>query len=141
MIILGCDLVIEILANFFVAALHLRTNSPLYNVAMLIEFWGYALYYRFIIEKPAFKRIITWYLYLFPVFWVLLVFPIFKVDNWNSYIAVFGCICVILFSSVLYYQLFTAEKLVRLAYSFEFWVATALILFYSVNFTYLGMLH
>ena len=48
---------------------------------------------------------------------------------------------MILFSSVLYYQLFTAEKLVRLAYSFEFWVATALILFYSVNFTYLGMLH
>jgi hypothetical protein len=138
---MACDLVIEVCAVYLLKALHLKTNNYLYNTAMLIEFWGYAYFYRSIIKSRVIKRMLTWYVCLFPAFWIIIVFVVLKFNEWNSYLSDAGSVCTIIISTLVYYQLFTTSRLVRLTASFEFWIATALILYYTVNFTFLGMLN
>jgi len=140
-IILGCDLIIEIAANYLLKPLHLHSNNGLYNVAMLIEFWGYAYYYSYVIQSRLVKKIISVYLVLFPVIWVVLVFLVQSFNFWNSYLSVIGSLVLIILSACMYYQIFTADKLIKLTTSFGFWIATGLIIFYSCNFVYLGMLN
>jgi hypothetical protein len=118
-----------------------QSNVPLYNLFMLVEFWVYGYYYKCIIEPGRLKRLIRFYLWLFPVFWVVVVFFLFGLAKWNSYVAVGGSFFTICFSGGYYYQLFTQEELVRLDITPEFWIATGLIIFYACNLPYTGMLN
>ena len=139
-IILGSDLILEIWANYLPKPFQLQVNG-LYNVAMLIEFWGYAFFYRYMLRNKIIRKVVRLYLFIFPLIWILLVCVQSGFNTWNSYISVVGSIAMILLSACMYYQLFTTNPLVKLTGSFEFWVATGLIIFFACNFTYLGMLN
>jgi len=108
---------------------------------MLLEFWAYGAYYRLIIQSAAMRKIIDVFLWTYPLFWAIVVFGIFGISRWNSYVSVVGSFFTILFSIAYYYQLFTQSELVRLDRSTEFWIATGLILFYTCNLPYTGMLN
>ena len=60
--------------------------------------------------------------------------------KWDSHFLVIGSLATVLLSANYYYELFTADELVKLSTSFEFWIATALIIFYACNLPYLGIL-
>jgi hypothetical protein len=139
-IILGTDLVLEIWANYLPRPFNLQRNA-LYNVVMLIEFWGYAFFYMHMLRNKIIRKVIKLYLIIFPLIWILVVCLLSGFNTWNSNISVVGSIAMIIFSACMYYQLFTTNPLVKLTGSFEFWVATGLILFFACNFTYLGMLN
>ncbi|HVU95444.1 MAG TPA: hypothetical protein VHE34_09475 [Puia sp.] len=136
--IMGLDLVVELWANFLWFAFRMN-NLPIYNFAMLAEFWLYAFYFDEILVNRTVRPLIKAYLWLLPAVWLILV--ILHQHDWSSIFFVIGAIFTIFLAAFNYYQLFTADELVRLGASFEFWVATGLILFYGLNFPYLGMLN
>jgi hypothetical protein len=138
--ILGADLVIEVWGNFLPLPFSMTRNG-FYNLAMLIEFWGYGLYYAYALRYHIVRKLIWQYLFAFPAAWVLLVCILSGINTWNSYVSVIGSIAMIAFAVMMYYQLFTTNPPVKLVTNFDFWVATGLIIFYVCNFTYLGMLN
>lgn len=140
-VILGADLLLEIGANYLLKPLHLHNNSGFYNTAMLVEFWGYGYYYSLAFENKRIRWLTKLYLFIFPLFWCISVLLLSRFNNWNSTVSVTGSVAMIVFSALMYYQLFASKMLLKLTSSLEFWVATALIVFYSGNFIYLGMLN
>lgn len=139
-ILLGITLINEIIANYFLTALHLRSNHPVYNVFMLIEFWVFAFYYSFILKSRFQKIINRLFLILFPVFWYITTFHLFNgLNHWNSYLILAGFSFTVFWSVAYCYQLFTSAQLIRFRRHSEFWIAIGLIIFYSCNLPYLGM--
>ena len=140
-LLLGCDLLVELSANFFLHLWHFRSNVPLYNAAMLLEFLTYAYFFRTVLTNPLLKRLIDIYMILLPIFWVIVVFYVFGIRHWNSYFSIVGSFFTVCMAAAFYYQLFTAPTLIRLSISPEFWIATALIIFFACNLPYLGTLN
>jgi hypothetical protein len=141
-LLLGFDLLVELSANVLLGPVfHLRSNVAFYNISMLVEFWTYAWFYRTVLENRLLKRLIGYYLVLLPVFWVVVVFFVFGIDHWNSYFSILGSLFTVCMAAAFYYQLFTASDLIRLTVSPEFWISTGLILFFTCNLPYLGMLN
>jgi len=140
-LLLGVTALNEVGAWFLPSVLHQSNNHIWYNIFMAIEFMMYGIYYYLAVSNKKVKNIIKWYLILFPLFWFIFVFLVFGFRIWNSYVAITGGFAVICFSVYYYYQLFTAPDLVKLGSSTEFWIATALIIFYSGNLPYIGTLN
>jgi len=140
-LLLGCDFLVEFSCNFLVRPFHFKSNVPLYNVFMLVEFWTYAWFFRTILQNRLLKKLIGYYLVLLPIFWIVVVFFVFGIGHWNSYLSITGSLFTVCMAAAFYYQLFTAPDLIRLTVSAEFWIATALIIFYACNLPYLGMLN
>jgi hypothetical protein len=116
------------------------TNIPWYNIVMCVEFFAYAWYYHCILKNKTLNKIVVAYLIALPISWFILTFKVFHLTNWNSYVDVAGSIFTVFLSCVFYYQLITAPDLVRLSRSPEFWIATALILYYSGSLPFTAML-
>jgi hypothetical protein len=139
-ILLGLTFINEIIAGYFLGALHLKSNHPVYNIFMLIEFWVFAFYYSFIIKNRILKIIILVFLILFPVFWFITCFYFFNgIGHWNSYLIIAGFSFTVFWSAAYCYQLFTSAALIKFRAQSEFWIAVGLIIFYSCNLPYLGM--
>jgi hypothetical protein len=138
-ILLGITLLVEYFASFGLHFLKTKSNIPLYNAFMLVEFEVYAWYFLQIIRFPLIKKVIAAFLILFPLFWVTTVFFIFGIEHWNSYLVIAGSAFTVFLSGIFYYQLFTASELTKLTKSPEFWIATGLIVFYTCNLPFLGM--
>jgi hypothetical protein len=140
-VLLGLDFLVEFSSNVLVNLLHFRTNVPLYNCFMLVETMTYAWFFREILTSRLLKGLIGGYMILFPIFWIIVVFFVFGLYQWNSYVAIVESLFTVCMAAVFYYQLFTAPTLIRLTTSPEFWIATGLIIFYTCNLPYLGMLN
>jgi len=140
-LILGCDFLGEILSNYLLAYFGLRSNVPVYNFVMLIEFLVYGIFFLMIVKRKSVRKIIVIYLILYTLFWFVSVFFVFGLWHWNSYAIIAGGLSTICMAAFYYYQLFTAEQLQRLDKSPEFWISTGLIIFYACNMPYFGMLN
>lgn len=140
-ILLGLDFLVEFSATVVVNLFHIRTNVPLYNCFMLVETMTYAWFFRAILTSRLLKGLIGGYLILFPIFWIIIVFFVFGISSWNSYVYIVESLFTVCLAAAFYYQLFTAPTLIRLTTSPEFWIATGLIIFYTCNLPYLGMLN
>jgi hypothetical protein len=141
-ILLGLDFLVEFSSTVLVNWLHVRTNVPLYNSFMLVETMTYAWFFRTILTNRALKMTCTVFMITFPIFWVVLVFFVFGgIGAWNSYVYIVESLFTVCMAAAFYYQLFTAPNLIRLTTSPEFWIATGLIIFYTCNLPYLGMLN
>ncbi|HEY4338183.1 MAG TPA: hypothetical protein VGM89_19885 [Puia sp.] len=141
-LLLACDLVVEVCSTFLLGPVfHMRSNVQFYNVFMLVEYFTYAWFYRTILKNRLLRRLIGAYLILFPIFWFVAVFFVFGFDHWNSYLSIVGSFFTVCMAVAFYYQLFTAPQLTRLTVSPEFWISTGVIIFYTCNLPYLGMLN
>jgi hypothetical protein len=140
-ILLGCTLLTEVFSVYGVKFFHLKSNVPYYNFFMLAEFWTYAFFYSLIIRIPWMKKVIIGFLWGFPLFWLIVVFFVFGLRTWNSYLFIVGGVFTVCFSFSFYYQLFTNPEDVDLKTCPEFWIATGLIIFYTCNLPYIGMLN
>ncbi len=127
---LGITLITEICANFLLNVFHLKSNFPVYNIFMLIEYPLLAYYFKLIISSKTTKKIINLFLCLFPIFWFLTTAYIFGLNGWNSYVIMSGDLFIICISARYLYELFTSDNLIDFKRFPEFWIAAALI-FYS----------
>jgi len=140
-ILLGVTAFNEVGAWFIPAVLH-QKNIDWYNIFMGIEFLMYGYFYYLIIELKIVKTVIRVYLWVFPVFWYTVVFFVFGIKSWNSYLAIAGSLSVVCFSLFYYYQLVAfAPQKKQFGSSAEFWIVTGLLVFYSCNMPYIGMLN
>lgn len=142
-IIIGAAFITEILAVYITRVFHFQTNVPVYNIFILIEFWGYGYYfYRTLTLKFA-KRLVTAFLFLYPLIWLVTTILFFQLKTWNSYSIIIGSFFTIVFAVLYYYQFFTSNNLIyiKLKKHSEFWISTGLILFYSCQLPYVGMLN
>ncbi len=144
-VLLGLDLLNELLASFGMSYLrewfHIKNNLAIYNLFVLIEFMVYAFYFFRVIKIKWFKRVIIGFMFLFPLLWIVSVFYIFGIYGWDSYIHVVGSAFTIIACGVYFYQLYIEEELVSLGRNTEFWIAAALMIFYTCNLPYTGMLN
>jgi hypothetical protein len=144
-VLLGIDLLNELLASFGMSYLRawygLKSNLPIYNSFILVEFMMYAMFFFYIVEIKWFRKFIITFMMLFPLLWLISVFYIFGISGWNSYIQVAGSTFTILASIVFLYQLYTQEELVSLSRNTEFWISVSLLVFYICNLPYTGMLN
>jgi hypothetical protein len=127
---LGITVLAELIANFFLKPFHLASNFPVYNVFMLIEYPILAFYFKQIVISKSTKRIIWFFITLYPLFWILMFLFVYKLSEWCSYGIMFGDFFLIIFSVRYLYELFTSERLVSFGKHAEFWIAVGII-FYS----------
>jgi hypothetical protein len=141
-LLIGCNLIVELIAVYGANFFHFRSNVPLYNYFMMPEFMAYGLYFRMISSFRLVRRSITLFMICFPFLWAYTVFWLFGPDHWNSYVIITGSVFTILIAFAYYYQVFVfPDQIIELRNSTEFWIATGLILFYASNLPYIGMLN
>jgi hypothetical protein len=80
-------------------------------------------------------------LWLFPIFWFVTVFFIFGFTTWNSYVIIVGATITVLLVLAYLYQLLQSEEVVVLKYSTEFWIAFGMLIFYTCQIPYFGVLN
>ena len=141
-VLIAVTFIVEWFAVFGIKKIfHYNNNTEIYNVFMLVEFWVFAYYYKLLFQSKLLQKIAAWFLYIFPVFWFIVVFFVFGISAWNSYLIVAGSFFTVCFSAAYYYELFTSPKLVKLTSTPEFWIATGMIIFYTCELPYMGMLN
>lgn len=144
-ILLGVDFVNEFVASNGVGLLHgilsITNNSPNYNTFVLVQFMTYAFYFFSIIKFEWFRKIAIGFMWVFPLIWIFSVIFVFGIINWNSYIHVTGSTFTIIACAVFFYQLYISDETASLSKNTEFWIASALFIFYSCNLPYTGTLN
>ena len=140
-LLLGLTLITELLAVHGLHLLSLKSNLPIYNTFVLVEFWIYVWFFSRILRNKKILLLTKWFLILFPFLWLITIVFIFGINNWNSYIIITGSAFTVFLSVYYYYELFTSAELVTLTKKPEFWIATGLIIFYAGNLPFTGMLN
>ncbi len=136
-LIIGFDLLGELTGIYLYGLI--KTNLPVYNFILLIEFVGYAYFFHTIAKSDWAKKVTIWFVFLFPVFWFVTVFLIFGLLKWNSYVFITGSLLIIFLCFFYYYDLIKDSEIKELSKTPEFWIVTGLLIFYSVNLPFLGM--
>lgn len=108
---------------------------------MLIEFWTYGFYYYQVIRIKIFRKVLFYFLAIFPIFWLVTISFRFGFNTWDSYVIVAGCFFSVLFAIMYYYQTVTAREIQSLRNSPEFWIATGMLIFYLGALPYYGTLN
>jgi len=131
-IFLGITVITELIANFFLPALHLDSNYPVYNVFLLFQLLSVGYYFKLLIKSSLFRKTIIILMILYSIFWIsntLFIYKKYDEPHWNSYASMLGDLLIIIFASRYLFELFTGDKLVSLKRHSEFWIAIGILLF------------
>jgi len=140
--LLGLTFLTELFATQIgVKYFHWTNNSGIYNSFTIIEFMTYAYYYYCIISVVWIRNIIKGFMFFFPFFWFITVFFVFGFDKWNSYVILMGAFFSVCFALGYYYQILKSKKDIYLLSHPEFWIATGMLILYSCQLPYFGMLN
>jgi hypothetical protein len=139
--LLGLTFLVEFFATIIGHVLHHKNNFWIYNAFTLIEFWTYGYFYYQVIQAKTLRRIIFFFLLIFPIFWYTTVFFLFGFNIWNSYVIIVGSFFSVLFAIMYYYQVITAREIQALRNLPEFWIATGMLIFYLGALPYFGTLN
>jgi hypothetical protein len=115
-------------------------NWWLYNLFMLIEFPAYAWFYLQVIRKKRLRRILWFFLLIFPIFWAVLIWKS-GLRNWNGAIITVGSFFSVLFALMYYHRIITSPDILTLRTLPEFWIATGMLIFYLGSFAFFGMMN
>ncbi len=107
---------------------------PLYNVSSIIEFCFYLWVFYNIIKTKVFKKIIAFLFVGFPFISIMNIFFLQGIGNFNSITYSLGCLMLIFFSILYFFELFNVQSSYRLSNDPAFWICTALLFFYCVSF-------
>ncbi len=138
--LLGLTFLVEVTAAFLAFRLVI-SNTRLYNAFTLIEFWTYGYFYLYLLQAKILRRILLFFLVIFPIFWLVTVLLLFGFGKWNSYVMIVGSFFSILFALMYYYQIITAKEILSLGTLPEFWIATGMLIFYLGALPFFGMLN
>jgi hypothetical protein len=140
-VFLGITVITEICAVFLLGLFHLKTNYPVYNSFMLVEYVLYAWYFSFIIESKKIKKIVRYFIFLMPEIWMATIFLAFGMKRWDSYMVMFGDCFLIILCVINFYELFASEKLIDLKTSPEFWISVGTFVYSCCELPITGILN
>lgn len=129
---LAFSLIIEY-SSTFLANKGIHT-IPLYNISGIIEFCFYLWVFYNVIKRKIVKQIIAFLFVGFPLISVLNILFLQGIGNFNSITYSLGCLMIILFSILYFFELFNVQASYRFSNDPAFWISTALLFFYSVTF-------
>lgn len=133
---------VEIVANVYLKKYHVNhLRSGLYTWFSLIEFIIYAYYYYILTDVSWFRKLLLGFMIFFPFLWVFTVFYGFGFTHWNSPQIAIGGFFTVVFSLLFLYLSSSSDTFIKLTRYSEFWIAIGLILFYSCEIPYLGLLN
>jgi hypothetical protein len=135
-VLLMVTFVIELSVHF-----NRAKNAWLYNLFILPEFLVYAWFFYRIIHLKTIKRIIVIFFIVYPVFWFLTMYSKYGFLVFNATTIVVGACFTVLLSVSYYYQLLVSEKLVKISRHPEFWIATGMLILYSCQMPFFGLLN
>ncbi len=118
-----------------------KENAWLYNAFILPEFMTYAWFFYRIIQLKKTRKAIFLFFIFFPIFWFITIYLKYGFKTFNSNIIVVGAFFTVFMSISYYYQLLASEKLVKLSKHTEFWIATGMMIFYSCQLPFFGLLN
>ena len=138
---LGASFLVEVIANELFPLLHLnRYRNALYNSFSLVEFIFYAGFFYTIMEKRWIKKTLLVFICLFPLIWAKLVFDEAGFFKWHGDQIAVGGFFIASFALLYIYYLSSSDDLLHLSKHSEFWIAIALLLFYSCEAPFMGTL-
>lgn len=142
-VLIGLSFFVEFTVTVIFPFLKINSNyrSAMYTSFSLVEFELYAYFFYKIISIRWVKKAIKVYIFLFPVFWAITVFKGYGFLIWDSAEIAMGGFFTVCFCLVYIYYLSLSEQLIALSKHAEFWIVIGLILFYSCEIPYLGMLN
>lgn len=140
-ILLGITLAAELTAVYLFRALHLGTNSPVYNSFMLVEFCSYSFFYMQIYRHPKVIAVTKAFLILIPVCWIDSTILKFGFLRWNSYFSIVGSSCTVILAVIYYAQLLSDTDPIKPLKHPEFLISTGLLILYTCTIPYLGCLN
>ena len=133
---------IELMANFGFKLFHIKGyRDTLYNVFALAEFEFYGLFFYLLNKENWVKKINLIFIYTFPIIWLCLTYFGKYISNWNSPASAIGGFFVVVFSLFYIYNLSDSEPIIRISRHSEFWISLGLIIYYSFEIPYLGILN
>lgn len=126
------SLVIEAVAAWMISK-NISTTL-LFNLASTIEITFYLWILRSIVRGGILKKILLILIVLYPILSFADILFIQGKEDFHSIGYALGCLLIVFFSIMFFYQLFAKPKAVILAKEPDFWICTGLLLFYSVTF-------
>ena len=138
---LGITALTELIANFFLSTFHLKSNYPVYNMFLLIQYISLGYYFSMLVKQPPFKKAIIISIFLYPVFWAITSLVLYNLYHWNSYAVMVGDLFMIVWASRYIFELFTSEELLSLKRHSEFWIAIGILFFSCCELPITGILN
>lgn len=133
-LLLGLTLVVEIWAFYS------SHNYRIYSIFAPIEFWVYGYFYYQVIHRRIARKVIFFFLLIFPIFSIINLLSVFSSGGWMTYIIIAGSFFSVVFALMYYYQLVTGHDIPSLRNVPEFWIATGMLIFYLGSLPFLGPL-
>ena len=128
----GIDTLVSLLTTYLARkSIH---TLPIVNALTTIEFCFYIWVLRCIINNLFIKKLSLIFLIGFPIAVVINVFLIQGFNNFHTLTYSIGCLIVISLSIYYFFELFQTQYAIRLAKEPGFWIACALLFYYSVSF-------
>lgn len=140
-LLLGLTLLVELFGFWGVRLFHLKTNQWLYNGFSLVEFCTYAYIFRLVVYIKRYKKFNSYFLIIFPFAWIFNFLFVSSISILSSYLEIAGSIFLVVSSLALYRQLITHQNLNPLKKTPEFWFATGILIFYTCQIPYIGLLN
>lgn len=104
------------------------------NILTTIEFCFYIWIIKNIIINPLMKKVCTILLIGLPILVLLNILFLQGFNNFHSITYALGCLIIIFLSIYYFFELFRTQYAVRLLRDSGFWIASALLFYYSVSF-------
>jgi hypothetical protein len=126
------SLIVELVADRL-----LRDNKSTfftYNISSTIEVTFYLWVLFNLITSRLAKKMTVLFIIVYPAASFFDIFFITGKDNFHSLGYSLGCLLIVFFTIVFFYQLFAKPRAILLTREPSFWICTALLFFYSVTF-------
>ena len=131
--------IMETIAN--IMAFNGIPNHFLFNIFDPIYFFAIAWFFYFQLHSPGIKKIIRFYLWIFPLFVLANALFIQSFFNLNTNSYVFGGSFILLLSVAYLWQLYTSDETESIFRDPVFYISMAYLFYYAISVPYLGMLN
>lgn len=111
-----------------------KTNTTFYNFSTTFEAVFYLWVLFNIVSGKLIKKIILISLFIYPILCLLDIYVFQSPSSFHTVSYAFGCLLLIFFSIVYFYELFANPKAITLSKEPAFWICSGLLFFYSVTF-------
>ena len=131
--------VMETIAN--IMAFNNIRNHFLFNIFDPVNFFTAALFYYYRMHSLLIKKVIRFYLWVFPLFVVINVILVQSFFNLNTNSYVFGGSFILLLSVAYLWQLYSSDETHSIFRDPVFWISLAYLFYCAISIPYLGMLN
>ncbi|TDX01865.1 hypothetical protein [Dinghuibacter silviterrae] len=140
-VLMGITFCNETLCSVLTGPLHIRNNMPFYNVFSLLETLTFAVYFYLLLGKGWARVAIVVFFIAFPLWWGYTTFFLFGLHNWNSYVNIGETLLCLVMGVRYFVVVFTADELTTLHDNPDFWIVVGLLLYFTVQLPFGGMLN